>query len=60
MKCLIHDVELVCPKCEAGKGGKQTAKKHANKLSEWGKRGGRPRKDATAEKGGRKPKTNTV
>jgi hypothetical protein len=43
--CAVHtDTELVCPKCLAAKGGETTAEKHAEKLSGWGKLGGRPRK----------------
>jgi hypothetical protein len=45
MKCEIHGVDLVCPKCQAGKGGKKTTKKHGRKkLSQWRALGGRPRK----------------
>jgi hypothetical protein len=44
--CDIHPgVVLVCPKCQAAKGGLTTARRHSSKqLSEWGKRGGRPKK----------------
>jgi hypothetical protein len=43
--CAVHtDTELVCPKCLAAKGGETTAEKPAEKLSSWGKLGGRPRK----------------
>lgn len=34
---------LQCPRCIASRGGKKTAKIHAKKLVEWGRRGGRPR-----------------
>jgi uncharacterized C2H2 Zn-finger protein len=45
MVCATHtDTWLVCPKCQAAKGGNKTAKKHAAKLSDWGKLGGRPKK----------------
>ncbi len=44
-RCSKHpDQILICPKCRASKGGKTTAIKHASQLSEWGKLGGRPRK----------------
>lgn len=43
--CTVHPEQvLICPKCRASEGGKTTAKKHAKKLSAWGKLGGRPRK----------------
>ncbi|HLW51335.1 MAG TPA: hypothetical protein VKW06_00705 [Candidatus Angelobacter sp.] len=48
--CERHGVALVCPKCQAAKGGKKTAKKHGKKkLSAWGKMGGRPRKAVADE-----------
>lgn len=47
-RCSKHPKQiLICPKCRASQGGKTTAKKHAAQLSEWGKRGGRPRKAVT-------------
>jgi hypothetical protein len=56
--CAVHtDTELVCPKCEAAKGGKTTAKKHAGSHSEWGKKGGRPK---TRNKGAQTAKTPGV
>jgi hypothetical protein len=43
--CKLHpDNELVCLKCMTAKGGRTTAEKHGDKLSEWGRRGGRPKK----------------
>ena len=38
--------KLICPLCRSAKGGKATAERHTKKqLSQWGKLGGRPRKD---------------
>jgi hypothetical protein len=42
--CEECGVELQCPACKAARGGQTTARKHATKLSAWGKMGGRPRK----------------
>jgi hypothetical protein len=42
--CHIHGDLLVCLTCLGQKGGKKTAKVHAGKHSEWGKKGGRPKK----------------
>jgi hypothetical protein len=52
--CSIHPEQvLICPSCFASSGGKTTAKKHAAQLSEWGKRGGRPRKPKETEDAGK-------
>jgi len=40
---------LICPRCLGRKGGKTTAKLHPEKLREWGKLGGRPRKSPEKE-----------
>ena len=46
IRCSKHpDTELVCPKCVGGSGGKTTAKRYSKaEMTEWGRRGGRPRK----------------
>jgi hypothetical protein len=43
--CEKHpETELVCVKCLAAKGGLTRARRHGTKqLSEWGKKGGRPK-----------------
>lgn len=45
--CSIHpETELVCLKCVAAKGGSTTAAIHGNEqMREWGKLGGRPKKN---------------
>ena len=49
--CPVHTAtRLVCPKCEAAKGGRATAEKHPGKQSEWGKLGGRPKTRITVPK----------
>jgi len=35
---------LICPRCIASGGGQATAARHADRLSEWGKKGGKVRK----------------
>ena len=35
---------LICPRCIAGDGGRSTAARHKEQLSEWGRQGGRGRK----------------
>jgi hypothetical protein len=41
-RCSKHpETELQCPRCIASKGGKSTARKHADQLKKWGKKGGR-------------------
>jgi len=40
---------LICPRCLGRKGGKTTAKLHADQQREWGKLGGRPRKSPEKE-----------
>lgn len=43
--CPEHSsTKLICPRCIASGGGRTTAAKHKERLSEWGKRGGRGRK----------------
>ena len=44
--CATHpDTELVCPKCQAARGGATTVAKHGNEqMRDWGKLGGRPKK----------------
>jgi hypothetical protein len=42
--CPVHGTRMICPHCIAAMGGNSTARKHPEKLSEWGKLGGRPRK----------------
>jgi hypothetical protein len=43
--CPIHPLtRMICPRCIGKKGGKATILKHRTKLSQWGKRGGRPKK----------------
>jgi hypothetical protein len=49
-RCPKHPEQvLICPKCHGRKGGKATAKLHPEKLREWGKLGGRPRKSPEKE-----------
>jgi len=44
-RCASHsDTKLVCPRCIGAAGGKTTASKHRDDLSNWGKKGGRGRK----------------
>lgn len=47
--CHIHTETLkICPACVASAGGKATARKYGTKkLSEWGRKGGRPKKRVT-------------
>lgn len=43
--CPTHpNTKLVCPKCIGAAGGRTTASKHREDLSNWGKKGGRGRK----------------
>lgn len=43
--CPEHSsTRLICPRCIASGGGRTTAAKHKERLSEWGKQGGRGRK----------------
>jgi hypothetical protein len=45
MYCPKHPMTvLICPSCQGKKGGAKTAKVYADKMSVWGKRGGRPKK----------------
>ena len=44
--CPIHSrTRLICPKCIASSGGQTTTTKYREKLSGWGKKGGRGRKN---------------
>jgi formate hydrogenlyase transcriptional activator len=44
--CPIHSrTRLICPKCLASSGGHATTTKYKEKLSGWGKKGGRGRKN---------------
>lgn len=44
-RCASHaNTKLVCPRCIGAAGGKTTASKHRDDLSNWGKKGGRGRK----------------
>jgi formate hydrogenlyase transcriptional activator len=46
LTCLIHtNTRLVCPRCIGAAGGKTTVSKHREALSNWGKKGGRGRKN---------------
>lgn len=43
--CPEHSsTRLICPRCIASGGGRATVAKHKERLSEWGKQGGRGRK----------------
>src|SRR5881396_985537 len=42
--CPKHSVKMVCPKCIASSGGRRTTTKYRDRLSSWGKMGGRGRK----------------
>jgi len=43
--CPLHPLtRMICPRCIGKKGGKVTIRKHKKKLSQWGKKGGRPKK----------------
>src|SRR5207245_7730575 len=42
--CPKHSVKMVCPKCIASSGGRKTTTKYRDRLSSWGKMGGRGRK----------------
>jgi len=45
-KCPVHPkAKLVCPKCIASDGGRETARRYgSDQLREWGRQGGRPKK----------------
>ena len=46
-RCHNHvNTKLVCPRCIGAAGGKTTVSKHRENLSDWGKRGGRGRRNA--------------
>jgi len=43
--CPRHPLtRMVCPRCIGEKGGKATTRKYMKKLSQWGRKGGRPKK----------------
>ena len=42
--CTKHSVRMICPKCIASSGGRRTTTKYRDRLSSWGKMGGRGRK----------------
>ena len=42
--CPKHSVKMICPKCIASSGGRRTTTKYRDRLSSWGKMGGRGRK----------------
>ena len=45
-RCAMHmSTKLVCPRCIGAAGGKTTVSKHRENLSDWGKRGGRGRRN---------------
>jgi len=45
-RCHNHmNTKLVCPRCIGAAGGKSTVSKHRQNLSDWGKRGGRGRRN---------------
>ena len=45
-RCPTHaNTKLVCPRCIGAAGGKTTVSKHREALSNWGKKGGRRRKN---------------
>ena len=45
-RCSTHaKTKLVCPRCIGAAGGKTTVSKHREALSDWGKRGGRGRRN---------------
>ena len=39
--CPKHSVKMICPKCIASSGGRRTTTKYRDRLSSWGKMGGR-------------------
>ena len=43
--CPKHSVKMICPKCIASSGGRKTTTKYKDRLSSWGKMGGRGRKN---------------
>jgi formate hydrogenlyase transcriptional activator len=46
LRCPNHpNTKLICPRCIGAAGGKTTVSKHREDLSNWGKRGGRGRKN---------------
>jgi hypothetical protein len=42
--CQKHSVRMICPKCIASSGGRRTTTKYKDRLSSWGKMGGRGRR----------------
>jgi transcriptional regulator with GAF, ATPase, and Fis domain len=50
IECPAHtDTRLVCPRCIGATGGQATVSKHRQKLSDWGKKGGRGHKKANLQ-----------
>ena len=43
--CPKHSVKMICPKCIASSGGRRTTTKYRDRLSSWGKMGGRGKKN---------------
>jgi len=43
--CPKHSVRMICPKCIASSGGRRTTTKYRDRLSSWGKMGGRGKKN---------------
>ena len=43
--CPKHSVKMICPKCIASSGGRKTTTKYKDRLSSWGKMGGRGKKN---------------
>jgi formate hydrogenlyase transcriptional activator len=49
-RCPSHaNTRLVCPRCIGAAGGKTTASKHREDLSNWGRKGGRGRRSISVE-----------
>ena len=46
--CPKHSVKMICPKCIASSRGRKTTAKYKDRLSSWGKMGGRGKKNASA------------
>ena len=46
--CPKHSVKMICPKCIASSGGRRTTTKYRDRLSSWGKMGGRGKKNGVS------------
>jgi transcriptional regulator with XRE-family HTH domain len=44
-RCPKHSSKMICPQCIGSSGGRKTATKYKNRLSTWGKMGGRGKKN---------------